>query len=206
MIPPHLGNLSQLCYLDLHGGDYYNFPTPLVRVHNLNWLSGLSSLNMLPFLSELHFSRCDLSEFPHLVPFVNVTSLLVIDLSFNNFNTTLPGWLFNISTLTNLYLIEARIKGPIPHVSLRSLCNLVTLYFSFNNIGSEGIELVNGLSICSNSFLEGLYLGHNQVSGHLPDSLGLFKNLKYLNLMVNNFVGPFPNSIQHLSQLQVNCS
>ncbi|KAL6350646.1 hypothetical protein AAG906_025576 [Vitis piasezkii] len=153
-------------------------------------------------LKELHFSGCDLSEFPHLVPFVNVTSLLVIDLSFNNFNTTLPGWLFNISTLTDLYLIEARIKGPIPHVSLRSLCNLVTLDLSFNNIGSEGIELVNGLSICSNSSLEGLYLGGNQVSGQLPNSLGLFKNLKSLDLSYNSFVGPFPNSIQHLTNLE----
>ena len=224
MIPPHLGNLSHLCYLDLHG-DYYNFPA--VGVYNLNWISGLSSLkyldlgevnlskattnwmqavNILPSLLELHLSNCELNDFPHYSDpnlFVNFTSLQVIDLSQNNFNTNLPGWLFNISTLRDLYLNYAAIRGPIPHVKLQSLRNLVTLDLSDNNIiGSEGIELVNGLSICCNNSLEELHLGSNGLSGELPDSLGNFNNLRSLDLKNNSFDGPFPIAIQQLTNLE----
>ncbi|KAJ9709825.1 hypothetical protein PVL29_001343 [Vitis rotundifolia] len=186
LIPPHLGNLSQLRYLDLFGPKYQ------MRVSNLNWISGLSSLKYL-----------DLGHFPQYSnSIVNLTSVLVIDLSYNNFNTTLPGWLFNISTLMDLFLIDATIKGLIPHVNLRSLCNLVTLDLLYNLIGSEGIESVNGLSAWTNNSLERLYLGGNQFSGQLPDSLGLSKNLRSLDLSYNSFFGPFPNSIQHLTNLE----
>ena len=67
---------------------------------------------------------------------------------------------------------------------------------------SQGIELVNGLSTCSNNSLELLNLGHNQFGGGLPDSLGNFKNLKSLDFGNNNFVGSFPNSIQRLTNLE----
>ena len=225
MIPPHLGNLSHLCYLDLHGGGYYN--SPAVGVYNLNWILGLSSLkyldkgkvnlskattnwmqavNKLLSLLELHLSNYELNDFPYYSDpnlFVNFTSLQVIDLSWNNFNTNLPGWLFNISTLRDLYLNFAAIRGPIPHVKLQILRNLVTLDISDNNIiGSEGIELVNGLSICCNNSLEELHLGYNGLNGELPDSLGNFKDLRSLDLTYNSFDGPFPIAIQHLTNLE----
>ena len=209
-IQPHLGNLSRLRYLDLNGGYSYNSLT--IGIYNLNWLSGLPFLkyidlgnanlsrattnwmqpvNMLPSLLELYFFGCEISDFPHYSdpnPFVNLTSLQIIDLSYSNFNTTLPGWLFNITTLRDLYLHHGAIKGPIPHVNLQSLGNLGTLDLSYNGIASEGIELVNGLSIYCNNSPEELYLDHNRLSGWLPDSLGSFNNLRYLDLRYNSII------------------
>ncbi|KAL6350641.1 hypothetical protein AAG906_025571 [Vitis piasezkii] len=137
---------------------------------------------------------------------LDLKHLNYLDLSFNDFQgIPIPNFLGSFERLRYLNLCHARFGGmipphlgnlsqlryldlrPIPHVNLLSLHNLVTLDLSFNNIGSEGIELVNGLSACANSSLEELNLGYNQFGGQLPDSLGLFKNLKYLNLMNNSF-------------------
>ncbi|RVW62784.1 Receptor-like protein 12 [Vitis vinifera] len=196
-------DLKHLTYLDLSLNDFQGIPIPnflgsFERLRYLNLSNARFGGMIPPHLGNLshHFPQ-------YSNPFVNLTSVSVIDLSYNNFNTTLPGWLFNISTLMDLYLNGATIKGPIPRVNLGSLRNLVTLDLSFNYIGSEAIELVNGLSTCTNNSLEWLNLGYNQFGGQLPDSLGLFKNLKYLNLMNNSFVGPFPNSIQHLTNLEI---
>lgn len=110
----HLGNLSRLLHLDLSS---YSVNT---RVSDLNRLSGLSSLqylslsyvnlnkstnwlqavNMLPSLLELHLSSCNLNVLPQSIPHLNFTSLSVIDLSNNrHFNSSLPQWPFNISSL-----------------------------------------------------------------------------------------------------------
>lgn len=124
-------------------------------VSNLNWLSGLSSLqnlslisvnlskasthwlqvvNMLPSLIELHLSGCELQNLPQTLQFVNCTLLLVLDLSYNNnFNSSLiPQWLFNITGLTNLQLSSCYLKGSIPEIAIGSLCNLRRLDISVN--------------------------------------------------------------------------
>ena len=85
MIPSHLGNLSNLLYLDLS-----TFAYPLTPpISNLNWLSGLSylkylslngvnlseaktdwlpTINLLPSLLELRLSFCLLHYLPQCFP------------------------------------------------------------------------------------------------------------------------------------------
>ncbi|RVW99362.1 putative inactive leucine-rich repeat receptor kinase XIAO [Vitis vinifera] len=132
-------------------------------------------------LKHLNYLDLSLNDFQG-IPIPNFLGsferLRYLNLSNAAFGGMIPPHLGNLSQLRYLDLNG----GPIPHVNLLSLHNLVTLDLSNNNIGSEGIELVNGLSACANSSLEELNLAVNQVSGQLPDSLGLFKNLKSLDL------------------------
>ena len=99
MIPYHLGNLSNLHYLNLEGNDSY--------VNNLQGLSGLPLLqhldmsyvnlriafdwlhdiNKLSSLLELQLSDCALPYIP-LTPSVNFSSLTTLDLSSNHFENT----------------------------------------------------------------------------------------------------------------------
>ena len=127
-IPPHLGNLSSLMHLGLHG----NFN---MHAKNLGWLSSLSSLkfldmggvnlsgaradwlhavNMLSSLMELHLSRCGIKSLPSL-PFYNFTSLFVLDLSYNNFSSSIPHWLFNLNSLTKLHFSFIYFQITIPY-------------------------------------------------------------------------------------------
>ncbi|WKA04189.1 hypothetical protein VitviT2T_022246 [Vitis vinifera] len=242
-IPPHLGNLSSLLYLDLNSYSLESVED------DLHWLSGLSSLrhlnlgnidlskaaaywhravNSLSSLLELRLPRCGLSSLPDLpLPFFNVTSLLVLDLSNNDFNSSIPHWLFNFSSLAYLDLNSNNLQGSVPEgfgylISLKyidfssnlfighlprdlgKLCNLRTLKLSFNSISGEITEFMDGLSECVNSSsLESLDLGFNyKLGGFLPNSLGHLKNLKSLHLWSNSFVGSIPNSIGNLSSLQ----
>ncbi|XP_030963591.1 receptor-like protein EIX1 [Quercus lobata] len=223
VVSPSLGNLTNLSYLNL-------IPSQLsertLSVSNIYWLTNLSSLqylnlqnidlskaethwlqvvNMLPSLSELYLSSCGLHHLPQTLPFVNLTSLSVLDLSNNGFNSSsIPPWLFNLTALINLRINLCDLKGPIPNIARASLCNLKNLDMPFNFfIGGPITEFIQALSGCDNHRLEQLNLGSNQLSGVLPHSLGYFTHLRELHLTNNSFSGPIPSSIQHLSRLEI---
>ncbi|KAK4407435.1 Receptor-like protein 7 [Sesamum angolense] len=124
IIPHHLGNLSNLHTLDLSGS---------LAVDSLEWLSGLSHLeflnsnyanlskvpnwlqvvNKLPNLTELHLSSCGLD---HIAPLnnTNFSSLAVLDLSSNEFQSLVPNWIFSLTNLVSLQLQRNNFEGPIP--------------------------------------------------------------------------------------------
>ncbi|KAK7837853.1 receptor-like protein eix2 [Quercus suber] len=119
----------------------------------------LQAVNTLPSLLELHLSSCELESLPLSLPFVNFTSLSVLDLSGDQFNSSIPQWLFNLTSLRKLDLGGNALQGTIPYdfVNLRNI--------------------------------EDLDLGGNQINGQLPSFFGFFGKLKTLDLSMNNFSG-----------------
>ncbi|PON95354.1 LRR domain containing protein [Trema orientale] len=150
-IPTSLVNLSRLSYLDLKNVYFQS------NERELHWLSGFSSLkylhlggwnltkaaahwlqtvNSIPSLLELHLPRCSLTDIPLTLPFINFTSLSVLDLSNNGFNTKIPTWLFNLKSLTHLDLGSNNFQGALPE-AIANLTSLQKLDLSQNNLENQ---------------------------------------------------------------------
>lgn len=186
-----LSGLSSVQYLRLGGMNL-----SLAKTH---WLQ---NVNMLPSLLQLDLSSSELQNFALSRSFINLTSLSNIDLSYNNFISPVPQWLFNISTLEKVQLSCSEFSGSIPQIPQGNLCNLHSLDISYNHITDEIKELTNALSACNASTLETLDLASNKLSDNLPDSLGNLLYLEYLGLSENSFLGSLPTSIGNLSHLR----
>ncbi|KAL0012786.1 hypothetical protein SO802_007894 [Lithocarpus litseifolius] len=210
-----LSGLSSLKYLGLSGVDLSGV--------GANWLH---AVNTLPSLVELHLDHCKLKTLPTSLPLVNLTSLFVLDLSYNRFSSFIPQWLVNLTSLIKLDLRFNYFQDTIPFdfVNLRNLrvlylsgnpditgqlpsflgnlCKLKTLDLSLNNFCGTIEGFLGNASACLNKSLESLYLSFNNLLGKVPDSLGRIGSLRYLHLEYNSFWGSIPASIGSLSSLQ----
>ncbi|CAL9004192.1 unnamed protein product [Prunus brigantina] len=210
-VPPNLGNLSRLQYLDVSS----NF----VSVDNLEWMTGMRSmeylnmngadlsmlepewietLNKLSSLTELHLSGCGLSGLIHSPRVINFTSLAVIELDLNSFNSEIPSWLVNISSLESVSISYSGLYGRIP-LGFSELPSLKVLDLS----GNENLT-----ASCSQLFRGGwkktevIYLASNNLHGKLPASFGNMTALTHFDLFGNNVEGEIPSSIGKLCKLR----
>ncbi|CAL5400670.1 unnamed protein product [Camellia sinensis] len=211
IIPHQLGNLSSLRFLSLK---IFGSDLGLMDVDKLQWLLGLSHLehldlsfvslfeapnwlqviNELPTLVELHLSGCELHRSPHLLD-VNFTSLVVLDLSWNYFDSVIPRWIFSLSSLVSLDLggsffvgrlegfRENGFEGPFPKV-FQNMTSLEYLDLSNNELEGPFPVLLSNMTS-----LRHLDLSINKLQGRLPRFLGCLCNLSFVDLTFNNFIG-----------------
>ncbi|XP_076912967.1 receptor-like protein EIX1 [Bidens hawaiensis] len=217
IIPSQMGNLSKLHVLCLGNFRYASESTSMI---NMQWLSNLRVLhhldmsgmdlskatdwhhvmNTLPSLVELYFSACELSNIYPYVPSVNLTSLSLLDLSFNNFTSSVPGWMFSIPGLVSLDLGGCHFHGIIPS-NIYSFHNLTSLEL----LRVSGNEFMNSSSILkdlSSSNLALLDISHCGVSSSVLDSLHNLTSLLSLDLDRNQLTRGIPESLCNLCNVR----
>ncbi|XP_034686659.1 receptor-like protein EIX1 [Vitis riparia] len=228
LIPPQLGNLSNLQHLSLGGGD--SLYEPQLYVENLGWISHLSSLeylfmykvdlqrevhwlestSMLSSLSELYLVACELDNMSPSLGYVNFTSLTFLSLPRNHFNHEIPHWLFNLSTshipLNGLDLSNNQLTGQIPEY-LGNLSSLTSLSLNRNRLNGP---LPSSLGLLSN--LEDLVIGNNSLEGTISEvHFNKLSKLKYLDMsstslifkVKSNWVPPFQLERMWMSSCQM---
>ncbi|WJX37811.1 hypothetical protein P8452_25539 [Trifolium repens] len=215
-IPATLHNIthpSNLFYLDLS----FNFDASM---DNLDWLSPLSSLkylnlsyidlhkesnwlqavNTLPSLLELELFFCKLNNFiiNPSIQYLNLSSLLALDVSGNNFTSQLPNWFFNHTRdLTYLDLYGNNIHGQIPS-NLVNLQNLRFLALAQNQLQGS---IPNEIGQLTN--IQHLDLHGNMLSGSITSTIGNLSSLRYLSMGYNNFSREISeNTFSKLSNLE----
>ncbi|KAK0600661.1 hypothetical protein LWI29_017219 [Acer saccharum] len=158
-----------------------------------DWI-GVLNMN----LTELHLSSCLLTvSIPSTEP-VNSTSFTVLDLSSNPLNSELPDWFVNVSTLVHVDLSYCNLYGRIP-LGFSELPNLQ--YFNLagnNNLSVSCSQLFRG----SWKMILHINLASNKLHGKLHSSIGNMTFLTNFDLSLNNVGGGIPSSIGKLRNLK----
>ncbi|RID49002.1 hypothetical protein BRARA_I05473 [Brassica rapa] len=214
-----LSKLTNLTYLYLsfqNTTDSFNFVSLGFKSLEILDLSGnaISRLNIgPPNLWELHLNNCSLNEFPTFIK--NLQNLEVLYMRNNRIKGEVPKWLWSLPSLNALYMSDNSLdsfeSSPIRLLSL----SLNVLDLSSNAFrGSlpvfpptlESLLASNNsftgdipLSLCNQTDLGVLDLGHNNFSGSIPKCLS--KSVEHLDLRNNNLTGRLPEILNKSGSL-----
>jgi Leucine-rich repeat (LRR) protein len=217
MIPPHLGNLSNLRYFILDSVDSSNY----IYSTDITWLSRLSSLehldmssvnlgsiqnwvtvvNMLPSLKSLRLFRCQLSSSPDSILHLNLSSIETLDISGNQFRKPItPNWFWELTSLRHLAISDNEFSGPFPD-EIGNMTSMVKIDLSFNNL--VGMIPSNMQNLCN---LEELLLAYNNIDGSIAELFQRlprcsWNKLRSLRLPCCNLTGSLPTMLEPLRNL-----
>ncbi|TVU34443.1 hypothetical protein EJB05_16275, partial [Eragrostis curvula] len=218
-VPPQLGNLSKLLYLDV---DSTSDHLHTIYSTDLSWLSRLTKLqyldlsfmnlstttdwanvvNKLPSLVTLNLCNCGLRNAIPSPVHVNLTSLEHLDLSGNEFIFSSVGaknLLWNLPSLLSLGMVSSGLQGSIPE-QLGNMTSIMRLYLYGNYLSGTLPSTFRNLHN-----LEELWLYENNISGPVSIFLNRLSgnSLNLLKLSENNLTGSLSDQLGRLKKLTV---
>ncbi|XP_058736312.1 receptor-like protein 7 [Vicia villosa] len=192
-IPPKIGELSQLRYLNLsHAIFSGEIPPQVSQLSKLLYLDlsyhdapnrGFSLVNVL--LLKQSYLRNIIQ---------NSTKLEILRLSYVTISSPLPNTITNLSSLQELHLFNSELYGEFP-VGVFHLPNLKILDLRLNP------NLIGRLPEFQSSSLTKLGLAYTGFYGTLPESIGKLSSLNILIIYGCQFSGYIPSSFGNLTQL-----
>ncbi|CDP20423.1 unnamed protein product [Coffea canephora] len=206
-IPPQLGNLSALEYLDLGEKFEGKIPSAIGQLRELTELD-LSSNGfngtipsslwrlMCHGIKSLDFSNNYITGKPPVCKGNSGHEFRkIFVLESNKFEGPLQ---LLPTDIAELHLQNNSLQGIIPHPDINMTLDILRVLDLSDNHFNGSIPD----SLCSLQMLVVLDLSNNQLSGRIPSCIGKLKTLGVLNLANNNLYGHIPISLGHLIVLQ----
>ncbi|AZQ65350.1 DUF4493 domain-containing protein [Flammeovirga pectinis] len=175
VIPPNIGNFSNLHYLDIENKNIHSIPMSIGNLKKLTEIKIVGTEIKIP--NELYY----------------VTSLKKLSIS-NISEQEISSLIYNLENLTYLSLI-GKLKGNIPN-ALGNLTNLTYLILEGDLTGTIPNAIAN-LDKLTN-----LYLSGNNLTGSIISEIGLMESLVSLGLQNNLLTGEIPKELGNLSKLE----
>ncbi len=203
-IPPELGNLTRLEYLNLQGNELSgSIPAELGRLSKLdhlllaaNRLSGdlPSELGGLPELRVLRVGYNELSG-PLQRTLEGLHGLEVFSAPGNRFEGAIPKELWSLTSLREVDFWGSKLSGPVSP-DIGRLVNLESLDFTCNALAGPIPNSIGNLR----RLVKLIFVG-NLLVGEIPNAIGELDQLKSLNLLFNALTGPLPPELGKMSSL-----
>ena len=218
-LSPRIRNLKSLVFLSLGANNFTNITNTLQILKNCR--------NLTSLLIGSSYKGEAMPEDETIDGFQNLRVLSITDCSLSG---KIPLWLSKLKNLEMLFMNRNQLSGPIP-AWIKNLTSLFLLDLASNNLTGELPTALTEMPMLktqktarnldprvfelplylahsfqyriATTFKKTLDLGHNNLTGVIPQEIVQLKSLEKLNLSFNGFPGEIPQQLSKLTNLEV---